>query len=262
MLSVATWNVNSVRSRLQHLVEWLRADKPDIVLLQELKCMDEQFPRMEIEELGYNIALHGQKTYNGVAVLSLYPIDEVIRGLPGDDSDVHARYIEAVISLPGKAIRVVSVYVPNGQTADSDKFSYKLAFLDRLRAHCQQLVTYDEVLIIGGDYNIAPTDADVHNPAAWRGSVLTHDEVRNRWRKIMNVGLFDAALLTQSCAYSWWDYRAGAFDNDNGLRIDHLLLSAQAADLLQSCEVKRDVRALDKPSDHAPVVGVFKLIEE
>lgn len=261
MVSVACWNVNSVRPRLAQLLDWLRDSAPDIVLLQETKCVDEAFPAMEIESLGYNLALHGQKTYNGVAILSKFPLDDITRGLPGDDSDVAARYIEAVASLPGKAMRVASVYVPNGQTADSEKFPYKLAFLDRLHDHAQRLLAYDEALVVGGDYNIAPDDSDVHNPVEWEGSVLTHFEVRKRLRRIMNLGLSDAFRLHAPAtrAYSWWDYRAGAFQKDDGLRIDHLLISAQAADALRDCYMEKGLRAVEKASDHVPVVGVFTL---
>ena len=253
--------MNSVRPRLVQLLEWLAARKPDIVLLQETKCVDEVFPALEIEALGYNIALHGQKTYNGVAILSKFPLDDISRGLPGDDSDVACRYIEAVASLPGKAMRVASVYVPNGQSADSEKFPYKLGFLDRLHAHVEQLLTYDEALVIGGDYNIAPDNLDVHNVAEWEGSVLTHVEVRKRFRRTMNLGLQDAFRLhaPDTRAYSWWDYRANAFNRDDGLRIDHLLISAQAADGLKDCYMDRDVRAVEKASDHVPVVGIFSL---
>ena len=262
-LTIASWNVNSVKARLQHLLGWLAAEKPDIVLLQELKCVDDAFPAMEIEALGYNIALHGQKTYNGVAILSKFPLEDVSRGLAGDEADTQARYIEAVVSLPGAAMRVASVYVPNGQTADSDKFAYKLRFLERLEAHLRQLLGYGEMLVVGGDYNIAPTDGDVHNPKAWEGSVLTHDEVRARFRRMLNLGLYDAQTLLPMAhghmPFSWWDYRAGAFEKDDGLRIDHLLLSAQAADALQACEVHKHLRAQEKPSDHAPVVGGFTL---
>jgi exodeoxyribonuclease-3 len=256
VLTVATWNVNSVKSRLPHLTAWLRSDKPDIVLLQELKCVEEAFPAMEIEELGYNLAIFGEKTYNGVAILSKFPLSDITRGLPGEDTDTHARYIEAVATLPGKAIRVASVYVPNGQEATSDKFQYKLRFLDRLYAYIQTLRQYDEMLVIGGDYNIAPADEDVHNPKLWEGSVLTHDEVRIRLRKILNIGMYDAQkLLNKNVGqYSWWDYRANSFANDDGLRIDHLLMSPQAADCLCDCKVIKALRGMEKASDHAPVL--------
>ncbi|MFW0777222.1 MAG: exodeoxyribonuclease III [Rickettsiales bacterium] len=254
---VAAWNVNSVKARLNHLLDWLKTDSPDVVLLQELKCVDEAFPTMEVEELGYNIATHGQKTYNGVAILSKYPIDDIIRGLPDNDSDEQARYIEAVICHPKTVMRVASVYVPNGSDITSDKFPYKLAFLDRLYEHCKTLLSYDEAFVIGGDYNIAPMEVDVHNPGAWKDSVLTHDEVRTRFRKLLNLGIYDAAQVMRNHDFSWWDYRGGAFNKDDGLRIDHLLLSPQATDLLKHYSVKKELRALEKASDHAPVVGEF-----
>ncbi len=253
---IATWNVNSIRSRLQHLTQYLREDKPDVLLLQELKCTEDQFPFMEIEELGYNIAMHGEKTYNGVAILSKFPIDDITRGIP-NYTDEHARYIEAVTGPADNVVRVVSVYVVNGQTADSDKFAYKLQFLDALLAHVKTLRSYDEKIIIGGDYNIAPTDADVAIPSAWVGSVLTHDEVRKRWRTMTNIGIYDAALLANDHTFSWWDYRAGAFEKEDGLRIDHLLLSPQAADCMSGYRVEKKLRGLEKPSDHAPVVIVL-----
>jgi exodeoxyribonuclease III len=258
-VSIATWNVNSVKARLAHLIDWLKADKPDIALLQELKCVDDAFPAMELEELGYNIAIYGEKTYNGVAILSKFPLSDVTRGIPGY-ADERARYIEAVAALPGSAMRVASVYVPNGQTADSEKFPYKLTFLDQLKRHVQKLLSYQEILVIGGDYNIAPEDIDVHNPKEWHGSVLTHDEVRKSWRRITNLGVYDAwrMLHPKEGGYSWWDYRANAFASDDGLRIDHLLLSPQAADRLESCTVKRELRALEKASDHTPVLAFFR----
>lgn len=277
-LTIATWNVNSVKARLAHLLQWLKTDRPDIVLLQELKCIDEAFPKMEVEELGYNIATHGQKTYNGVAILSKFPLEDIRRGLPGDDSDMQARYIEAVITIPchpersrrvpdpsttlgmtNAIIRVASVYVPNGQTVPSEKFDYKLRFLERFHEHVKTLLGYGEMLVIGGDYNIAPTDADVHNPKEWEGSVLTHDEARARWRKIINAGMIDAQGVLGDHSYTWWDYRTNAFMRDDGLRIDHLLLSMHAAEKLSACLVKKELRALEKASDHAPVVGTFNL---
>ncbi len=271
MISIATWNVNSVKVRLPQLLGWLKADHPDIVLLQEIKCLDEAFPAMEIEELGYNIATHGQKTYNGVAILSKFPLEDIRRGLPGND-DTQSRYIEAVVSLPKQlaagnrqlaekrpdAMRVASVYVPNGQTADSDKFQYKLQFLDRLHAHMKTLLSYGEMLAVGGDYNIAPEDRDVHDPKRWEGSVLTHDEVRREFRRLLALGMQDgwrlASLQKDREGYSWWDYRTGAYERNDGLRIDHLLLSPQAADMLQECAVRKELRALEKASDHAPVL--------
>jgi exodeoxyribonuclease III len=281
VISVATWNVNSVKSRLPHLLEWLKADKPDVVLLQETKCVDDAFPKMEIEELGYNLALHGEKSYNGVAILSKCPLDDIRRGVPGNESDSQARYIEAVVSVSGErwsvngkttqsstirhppstVMRVASVYVPNGQSPDSDKFQHKLQFLERLRDHFKTLLSYEEMLAVGGDYNIAPFDIDVHNPKYWANTVLCHSEVRQRLRSVLHMGIYDAHRICNPSdpGFSWWDYRAGAFDRDDGLRIDHLLLSPQSTDRLKRCCVKKDLRALEKASDHAPVVGQFAI---
>ncbi len=259
-LTVASWNVNSIRSRLSHLLGWLRDDKPDIILLQELKCTEDSFPYMEIEELGYNIAIHGEKSYNGVAILSKFPLDDICRGLMDNEADSQSRYIEAVVNLPKGAIRVASVYVPNGQETSSEKFIYKLRFLDKFYNHIKKILAYEEVLIIGGDYNIAPHDSDVHDPKLWEGSVLTHDEARKALRRVFNLGVYDACRVLKpdgESDYSWWDYRANSFASDNGLRIDHLLLSPQAADRISGYYVKKELRALDKASDHAPVVGVF-----
>lgn len=260
-LAVATWNVNSIKVRLPQLLEWLRSEAPGVVLLQELKCTNDAFPAMEIEELGYNLAVHGEKTYNGVAILSKFPLDDITRGLSGDDGDTQARYVEAVASLPGSAMRVASVYVPNGQAADSDKFQYKLRFLNRLHDHAKSLLAYGEMLVIGGDYNIAPDDSDVHDPKAWAGSVLTHDDVRRQFRRLRHLGLQDAFRLCHpnGAEYSWWDYRSNAFVRDDGLRIDHLLLSPQAADRLAGCRIEKQLRAAEKASDHAPVIGMFSV---
>lgn len=273
-LSIATWNVNSVRSRLPHLLSFLRDSKPDIALLQELKCTGDAFPAMEVEELGYNTAIFGEKTYNGVAILSKFPLDDVRKGLPGDEADTQARYIEAVASLPpshpssskgegkgGGAIRVASVYVPNGQEVASDKFAYKLRFLARLEAHAMALRDFGEALVIGGDYNIAPYAVDVHDARAWENSVLFHPDVRTRLRTLLYEGFYDAFRLAnpQAVEYSWWDYRANALAANDGLRIDHLLLSPQAADRLTTCTVEKGLRLLEKPSDHAPVVASLSL---
>jgi exodeoxyribonuclease-3 len=260
-MKIATWNVNSIRSRLHQLLPWLKDAAPDVVLLQELKCTEDTFPKMEIEDLGYNLAIHGQKTYNGVAILSKFPLSDIECGLAGDASDDQARYIEAVVSTKHSAIRVVSVYVPNGQSPDSEKFPYKLKFLERLHVRLNIIKTYDEVSIIGGDYNVAPFAIDVFDPAKLEGSVCYHPEERIRLRRIFNYGWYDAyrTLHPQSKAFSWWDYRDASFERDAGLRIDHLLLSPQATDKLVSCDIIKDMRASDKPSDHVPVMCEIKV---
>jgi len=255
-VTVATWNVNSIKSRLHQLLPWLKETSPSIVLLQELKTTNDAFPYMEIEELGYNVAAHGQKTYNGVAILSKFPLSDVMTTLPGEDTDEASRYIEAVASLPGAAIRVASVYVPNGQSPDSDKFQYKLRFLKRLYAHVQSLLKLDEVVVMGGDYNVAPFPIDVYDPVRLDGTVCYHPLEREHMRTVLNLGLYDAfrMLNPHTQTFSWWDYRGNGFEAGHGMRIDHLLLSPQATDKLQGCEIVQALRGQERPSDHVPVV--------
>lgn len=251
MTMIATWNVNSIRARLPRVLDWLADARPDIALLQELKLMDENFPTGEIEDLGYNIAAHGQKTYNGVAILSRHPIEDVRRGLPGDDSDDHARYIEAFTA----GIRVASIYLPNGNPAPGDKFDYKIAWMDRLVAHTADLLALDEAFVLGGDYNVCPTDDDVYDPAGWADDALCRPESRNRFRSMINLGLTNAyrSLHPEPGQYSYWDYTGGAWQKGFGLLIDHLLLSPQAADRLKEAGIDRKPRGKEKPSDHTPV---------
>lgn len=252
---IATWNVNSVKSRLQHLMHYLDEAKPDILLLQELKCTEENFPFLEVEDKGYNVAVYGQKTYNGVAILSKYSLEDVQKGIPGYE-DEQARYIEAVVTVGDEAMRVASVYVPNGQSPDSDKFAYKMHFLERLEAHCKTLLTYEEKLIIGGDYNIAPQMMDVHAPKQLEGSICYHPKERARFRQFEHLGLTDAYRVlypTESDCFSWWDYRGGAWQQNKGYRIDHLMLSPEAADALQDAGIDKTPRGWEKASDHTPV---------
>jgi exodeoxyribonuclease-3 len=261
-VTIATFNVNSVKARLTNLLAWLDAAHPDIVLLQELKCTDDMFPSMEIEERGYNIATHGQKTYNGVAILSKFPLEDVQRGLAGDASDEQARYIEAVVSLPNKtAMRVASVYVPNGQEVGSDKFAYKLAFYDRLIAHLRTLLPLQEAAILGGDFNCAPAPLDVFDAKALDGTVCYHPAEREKLRTLLYLGLYDAfrALHPTTQQFSWWDYRENRFARGQGLRIDHLLLSPTAQDMLSESWIDEAPRAEEKPSDHTPVCARLSL---
>ncbi len=260
-MKIATWNVNSIRQRIAHLLAFLDTQKPDIVLLQETKVENDKFPIMEIEERGYNLALHGQKTFNGVAILSKYPLEDIVTALPGDEADAQARYIEAVVSIRGSAVRIASVYVPNGQSPDSEKFPYKLRFLERLAAHAQHLLRYQEVLVVGGDYNVAPAAEDVYDPKGQEGTVCFHPEERKRFHALLHLGLYDAwrNLHPQDHAYSWWDYRGGGFVNDKGMRIDHLLLSPEALDCLGDCSMLREERATENPSDHIPVLATLTL---
>lgn len=256
MINVVTWNINSIRARLPLVLDWLKEKAPDVVLLQETKVVDDQFPREEIENLHYNIVLYGQKTYNGVAILSKFPLEDVICGIPGFEDD-QARYIEAVTN----GVRVASVYVPNGMAVGSDKYQYKLKFLNHLYSHVQTLLTYDEAFLLGGDFNIAPQDQDVYDPTEWHEQILCSTPEREGFRSLVYLGLTDAlrALHPQEKdLYTWWDYRGAAWQNNEGLRIDHFLLSPQAADRLTEASVDKAVRALEKASDHAPVCCELK----
>jgi exodeoxyribonuclease-3 len=254
-MRIATWNVNSLRQRLGHLETWLRQAEPDVVCLQEIKCVDEAFPTAEIEAMGYNVAVHGQKTFNGVAILSRRPFDEVTRGLPGDPDDVQARYIEAVIPTGTGIVRVASIYLPNGNPVGTEKYPYKLAWMERLAAHVRVLLALEEPLVLAGDYNVIPSARDVHDPELWAGDALFLPQTRARFQALVNLGLVDAlrACTDSDGLYSFWDYQAGAWQKNNGIRIDHLLLSPQAADRLASCTIDALTRAWEKPSDHVPV---------
>jgi exodeoxyribonuclease-3 len=255
MTRIASWNVNSVRARLPLLLEWLQTARPDIALLQEIKTREATFPALEIEELGYNLAVVGQKTFNGVAILSKHPIEVELTALPGDEADEQARYVEAVIGIGSEALRVASLYLPNGNPVESEKFAYKLAWMDRLYRHVQELLKSEDAFILGGDFNVIPEDSDVHAPERWREDALFRPETRSRFRAFLHLGLIEAfrSLHAETHAYTYWDYKGGAWNRDEGLRIDHLLLSPQAADKLQACAIDREWRGKTRPSDHVPV---------
>lgn len=254
-MKISTWNINGVKARLDGALTWLEQAKPDIACLQEIKSQDEGFPAERFEELGYNVAVHGQKGFNGVAMLSKRPFDEVIRGLPGDDGDGQARYLEAVISTESGAVRAASIYLPNGNPPDTGKYSYKLKWMDRLREHARSLLALEEPFVLAGDYNVIPTPDDVHDPEAWAEDALFLPETRSKFYALLNLGLTEAwrACHHETHQYTFWDYQKGAWQKDNGIRIDHLLLSPQAADRLRSCEIDRFTRGWEKPSDHVPV---------
>ena len=254
-MRIATWNVNSVRQRIEHLVSWLKECSPDIVCLQEIKCTDDAFPRLEIEALGYNVVTHGQKTFNGVALLSKLPFDEVQPGLAGDPDDVQARYLEAVVSVPSGALRLVNIYLPNGNPFGTEKYAYKLAWMSRLRERVKGLLQFEEPMIVAGDFNVIPTPDDVYAPAAWVDDALFRPETRAHFQALTNLGLTDAyrACHDEPHRYTFWDYQAGAWQKNHGLRIDHMLLSPQAADHLVKCEIDPAPRGWEKPSDHVPV---------
>lgn len=253
-MRIATWNVNSVNARLETVVGWVGSARPDVVCLQEIKCVDERFPAEAFEALGYNVATHGQKTYNGVALLSRSPLEDIRRGLPGDPEDAQARYIEAVISGP-VPVRVASIYLPNGNPPDTEKFDYKLAWMRRLNAHARELLSHEEVLALAGDYNVIPEAEDCADPRAWAGDALFRPESRAAFRALKWLGLTDAYAQAGGGpgGYTFWDYQAGAWPRNDGIRIDHVLISPQAADRLAGCEIHRAVRGGEKPSDHVPV---------
>jgi len=255
-MKIATWNVNSVRARLDAVLAWLKEAEPDVACLQEIKCTDDNFPREAFEGLGYNCAVHGQKSYNGVAILSKRPMEDVTPRLPGgDDTDDHARYLEAVITGKKSVVRVASIYAPNGNPQPGPKFDYKLAWLERLRKHAKGLLANEEAVVLMGDYNIIPDDRDAARPKAWVKDALFQPESKAALRRLENLGYSDAfrALHTEGGHYTFWDY-FGSWERDNGIRIDHILLSPQAADLLKGCAIDREVRgASEKPSDHVPI---------
>jgi exodeoxyribonuclease III len=252
-LRIATWNVNSVRQRLGHLLSYLKETSPDALCLQELKCQDEAFPRTEVEELGYNVATHGQKGFNGVAILAKRPF-EVSRGLPGDPSDEQSRYIEAVLPTEQGVVRLACIYLPNGNPTPGDKYAYKLAFMNRLIAHSRQLLTLEEPLVLAGDFNVIPERRDAAHPEQWTSDALFLPETRAKFREQLALGFTDAlrAATDAGGLYTFWDYQGGGWQRNNGIRIDHLLLSPQAADLLRDAGVDKQMRALEKASDHVP----------
>lgn len=263
-MKIGSFNVNSINARLPRILEWFDKAQPDVAVLQEIKCVDEKFPAAEFEDRGYHVHVHGQKTYNGVALLSKHPFEEPRKGLAllqdGDDADDHSRYIEAVIMPPGaKVIRVVGIYAPNGNPAPGPKFDYKLKWLKRLKKRVAELLAYEEALIVCGDFNVIPQAEDVYDPKAWSSDALFLPESRAAFREILNLGLTDAIrqIHPAKTLYTFWDYQAGAWEKDNGIRIDHLLLSPQAADRLKDAGVDRAERGPGKtdvkPSDHVPV---------
>jgi len=254
-MKIATWNINGVKARVNAMESWLREAAPDVVCLQEIKSIDEGFPASRFEDLGYNVAVHGQKGFNGVAILSKQPIDEVIRDLPGDDEDHQARYIEAVLSTSGGALRIASIYLPNGNPLSSDKFAYKLAWMARLNAHARALLDYEEYLVLAGDFNVIPQARDAKNPQAWTSDALFQPESRAAFQGLLNLGFTDAvrACHPEDGVYTFWDYQAGAWRKNNGIRIDHLLLSPRAGDRLKACAIDKHTRQWERPSDHVPV---------
>jgi exodeoxyribonuclease-3 len=254
-MRIATWNVNSINQRIDNLVAWLKARAPDVVCLQEIKCQEAGFPREPLEALGYNLAILGQKTFNGVAILSKHPLEDISTGLPGDDADVQARFITATIPAGRSAVRVACLYLPNGNPPDTEKYPYKLKWMDRLLDFTREHLRHEEPLVLAGDYNVIPTAADVHNPELWLTDALFLPRTRAKFRELVNLGMTDAlrAVSDDHGLYTFWDYQAGAWQKNNGIRIDHLMLSPQAADRLTGAGIDKHVRAWERPSDHVPV---------
>ena len=253
-MKIASFNINGVKARLPALTDWLAEAEPDVVVLQEIKSIDENFPREHFEDLGYNVETHGQKSFNGVAILSKLPLEDVTRGLPGDEEDEQARWIEATV-IGEHAVLVCGLYLPNGNPAPGPKYDYKLAWMERMRARATELIAAEEPAIMCGDYNIIPQAEDAARPDDWRDDALFLQTSRNAYRRILNLG-FTEALRTLNAApetYTFWDFQRGAWQRNDGIRIDHFLLTPQAADLLTACEIDAHVRGREKPSDHVPI---------
>lgn len=252
-MRIATWNVNSVRARLPNVLDWLKATQPDILLMQEIKCETEVFPVLEFNAAGYQVRALGQKSYNGVAIASLLPIEVTCEGLPGDPADTQARYLEATIAH----VRVASLYLPNGNPVGTEKYDYKLAWMARLKQRAVELLRDERPVVLGGDYNVIPDAMDAHEPAAWAGDALYLPQTRAAFRELLNTGyteIFRALHPHARDAYTFWDYQGGAWQRDNGIRIDHFLLSPEAVDRALGCVIDRAPRGLEKASDHTPVI--------
>jgi exodeoxyribonuclease-3 len=253
-MKIATFNINGIKARIAALTAWLKEAEPDVALLQEIKSVDEAFPREPLESLGYNVETHGQKGFNGVAILSKLPLEDVTRGLPGDNSDEQARWIEATV-VGQRAIRLCGLYLPNGNPAPGPKYDYKLAWMKRMRARAAALLETEEPVVMAGDYNVMPQPEDAAHPEKWTADALFLPESRAAFRRILNLGYTDAirTRLPQPGIYTFWDYQAAAWEKNDGIRIDHLLLSPQAADLMCDAGIDKDQRSREKPSDHVPV---------
>ena len=262
-MKIASFNINGIKARVNALTDWLDEAQPDVAVLQEIKSVDEAFPRELFEERGYNVETHGQKSFNGVAILSKLPLEDVRRGLPGDESDEQARWIEATV-VGKQALRICGLYLPNGNPVELNddgtpveggKYAYKLGWMERLKARAAELMAEEMPALMAGDYNIIPQAEDAKRPEAWREDALHRPESRAAFQRIVNLGFTEAfrARTRGPGHYTFWDYQAGAWNRDDGIRIDHFLLTPQAADLLRDCQIDKDIRGRDKPSDHVPI---------
>ena len=254
-MKIATFNINGILARTEALLAWLEEAQPDVACLKEIKKVDAEFPRALFEAKGYQVETHGQKSFNGVAILSKLPLTDIRRGLPGDPADEQARWIEATVIGDRRAIRVCGLYLPNGNPAPGPKYDYKLAWMARMQTRVRALLATEEPLAFCGDYNVIPEPQDAAKPDAWVTDALFLPESRAAFRRLLNLGLTDAfrARDPRPGQYSFWDYQAGAWERNNGIRIDHLLLSPQCADLLRDAGIDKAVRGGEKPSDHVPV---------
>ena len=254
-MKIASFNINGIKARAAALTDWLDEAQPDVALLQEIKSVDENFPREIFEERGYNVETHGQKSFNGVAILSKLPLEDVTIGLPGDDGDDHARWIEATVMGERTAVRVCGLYLPNGNPAPGPKYDYKLAWMERLKTRAEALIAAEEPALMAGDYNVIPQDEDAKRPEAWAEDALALPQTRAAFRRVVNLGFTEAfrARVQGPGHYTFWDYQAGAWNRDDGIRIDHFLLTPQAADLMTDCQIDKDIRGREKPSDHVPI---------
>lgn len=253
-MKIATWNVNSLRVRLPQVLDWLAQSAPDILCLQETKVPDDDFPAAVLRDAGYHVAYAGQKTYNGVAIISRTPVTEVVTALPGVDSSQ-----KRLLAVCSGTVRVVNVYVPNGEEVRSEKFTYKLGWLEALASFIRAELAAHGELVMLGDFNIAPEERDVHDPEAWRGQVLFSEPERSAFQRLAAMGLVDVFRKFEQPAmsFSWWDYRQGAFRRNRGLRIDHILCSPALADRCRACRIDVEPRRVERPSDHAPVMAEF-----
>jgi exodeoxyribonuclease-3 len=253
-MKIATFNVNGIKARIETVTTWLDDSAPDVAVLQEIKSQDEGFPREVFEDRGYNVENHGQKGFNGVAILSKLPLEDVTRGLPGDDDDTQARWIEATV-VGRAAVRICGLYLPNGNPAPGPKYDYKLAWMERLRLRAAALLADEQPALMCGDYNIIPQPEDAARPDAWREDALFLPQSRAAYRRILNLGFTEAFRACEPGPehYSFWDFQRGAWDRNDGIRIDHFLLTPQCADLLENAWIEPALRGRDKPSDHVPV---------
>ena len=252
-MKIATWNVNSIRVRLPHVIDFIKKQSPDVLLLQELKAQDQDIPKSDLEDTGYNVIFKGQKAYNGVAILSKHPVSDIVSSL--SDSDEQARYLECWVDSKNSGFRVASIYLPNGNPINTEKFEYKIEWMTKLKQHVKKLLDNEESIILGGDFNVCPEDRDAANPETMKNDALFQPETRAKFREIINLGYYDAwrSLNPNKTNWSYWDY-GRAFEQNKGLRIDHFLLSPFAIDKLESIEIDTYHRSLEKPSDHAPVI--------